>query len=451
MKKKNRKPYAWISGLILLLHTGGTAGMPAFPGAEGFGRHTTGGRGGAVIAVTTLDDRGPGSLREAIEAGGPRTVVFRVAGTISLESDLVIRDGDITVAGQTAPGDGICLRNHPLLIQADNVILRYLRIRLGDTKKRAEDAISCTHQKDILVDHCSFSWGIDEVATFYNVENLTVQWCIISESLHHSHHPKGPHGYGGIWGGGGATFHHNLLAHHASRTPRFNGSRHRDNPADEIVDFRNNVIFNWGFNSAYGGEGGCHNLVANYYKAGPASRHRARISEPWDPAGRWYVSGNFVEGYPEISADNWAGGIQGKYRKKVRVNIPCPVAPVRTQDASAAYEAVLEYAGAIRPVRDEVDLRVIHEVRTGKASFGGRYGPRSGIIDSQADAGGWPVLNNAPPPADSDQDGMPDDWEIEHGLDPFDPEDRNGDLNGDGHTNLEAYMNSLCVFRDMQY
>jgi hypothetical protein len=415
----------------------------AFPSAEGFGRFTSGGRGGAVIEVVNLNDSGNGSLRAAVEAEGTRTVVFRISGTIALQSDLVIKNNDITIAGQTAPGDGICIKDHPLLIDADNVIIRYLRVRLGDRYKLESDAMTAVFHKNIIVDHCSISWGIDEVATFRDNSNSTVQWCIISESLNNSYHHKGPHGYGGIWGGRGASFHHNLLAHHASRNPRFNGSRYSHMPVEEVVDFRNNVIYNWGFNSAYGGEAGKQNVVANYYKYGPATGPKDRIADPWDDKGRWYVADNFVYGFPDITADNWAGGVQGDYWQQVKADEPFPCAPVRTQTAEEAYKSVLAGAGAVLPKRDSVDTRIIEEARTGTATFKGRGDTGPGIIDSQTDVGGWPILKSAPVPVDSDHDGMADDWELANGLDPTNPEDRNGDFNGDGYTNLEKYLNNL--------
>lgn len=415
----------------------------AFPGAEGFGRFTTGGRGGSVIEVTNLNDAGRGSLRAALETTGPRTVIFRVSGTIELQSELHLTQSDITIAGQTAPGDGICLKNFSLIINADNVIIRYLRIRPGDEKKFEGDAISCIGNRNIIIDHCSFSWGMDEVASFYDNENATVQWCIISESLNHSFHHKGDHGYGGIWGGKGASFHHNLLAHHSSRNPRFNGSRTHGKPEQEIVDFRNNVIYNWGDNSAYGGESGNHNLVANYYKYGPASKHKNRIVEPWDGKGKWYVADNFVCGFPDITSNNWAGGVQGKFWKHVKRDFPLPVAPVVTQRAEQAYELVLLYVGAVLPKRDSIDIRIIEEVKTGIAAYGGKWGAGSGIIDSQNQVGGYPVLRSLPAPEDTDHDGMPDEWEKTHGLNVSNPDDRNEDHDGDGYTNLEEYLNSL--------
>jgi hypothetical protein len=415
----------------------------AFPEAEGFGRFTRGGRSGRVIEVTNLNDRGPGSLRAAVKAQGARTIVFRISGTIALQSELMIKNGDLTIAGQTAPGDGICIRDYPVTIAADNVIIRYLRIRLGDETGQQADAISCIGRKNIIVDHCSFSWGIDEVASFYDNENLTVQWCIISESLHNSYHKKGPHGYAGIWGGKGASFHHNLIAHHSSRNPRFNGSRTHGQPEKELVDFRNNVIYNWGANSSYGGEAGQQNLIANYYKFGPATKPRDRIVEPWDGKGKWYIADNFVFGYPDITADNWSGGVQGKFWKEVRVDAPHATEPVTTHAAEKAYALVLANAGASFPRRDSVDVRIIAEVRDGTATFGGKWGANSGIIDSQNDVGGWPALHSAPAPTDDDHDGMADDWETANGLDPLNPEDRNGDFNGDGYINLEKYLNRL--------
>jgi hypothetical protein len=414
----------------------------AFPGAEGFGRFTTGGRGGTIIEVTNLNDNGIGSLRAAIESIGARTVVFRISGMIELQSELQLANGDITIAGQTAPCDGICLKNYPLIIAADNVIIRYLRIRPGDEKKFEGDAISCIGNRNIIIDHCSFSWGIDEVASFYDNENSTVQWCLISESLNHSFHHKGDHGYGGIWGGKGASFHHNLLAHHSSRNPRFNGSRTHHDPAKEIVDFRNNVIFNWGFNNSYGGESGNQNLVGNYYKYGPASKHKNRIVEPWDANGKWYVADNFVYGFPMITANNWAGGVQGNFVEHARVDSPHAVAPVVTHCSEQAYELVLANVGAILPKRDSIDIRIIEEVKTGTATYGGIWGAGSGIIDSQTQVGGYPKYNSTPALKDTDHDGMPDDWEIARGLNASNPVDRNGDRDGDGYTNLEEYLNS---------
>ncbi len=430
--------------------------MLAFPGAEGFGRFTTGGRGGRVLEVTNLnDDNNPGSLRWAISQNYPRIIVFKVSGTIKLANYLKINYGNVTIAGQTAPGDGICLSNYTLSIEANNVIIRYIRSRLGDVTKLADDAAHCNGgQKNIIIDHCSFSWAIDEDASFYDNQNFTLQWCIISESLYHSYHPKGDHGYGGIWGGMGATFHHNLLADNSSRNPRFCGARyHLTTASTEIVDFRNNVIFNWGFNSAYGGESGNQNMINNYFKPGPAtsSSKLSRIVNPSDSLNpfygysKWYVNGNYVDGNPQVTGDNWNGGVNPDHAPldSIKLNNPIPVAPVTTQTAQAAYDSVLANAGCSFPVRDSADLRVINEVKTGDAPFGATYaGGNKGIIDSQNDVGGWPTLVSLPAPLDTDHDGMPDSWETSHGLNPSDSSDAR-QVGPDGYTMIEEYINGL--------
>ena len=453
-----------LPGCFLLCASVAFAQPLAFPGAEGFGKFTTGGRGGMVLEVTNLKDAGAGSLRAAIENSGTRTIVFRVSGTIYLESDLIIRNDNLTIAGQTAPGDGITLAGYNFRIAADNVIVRYIRSRLGDTYAQESDAFTCREQNNIMVDHCSFSWSVDETASSYGNKNYTMQWCIISESLYNSIHSKGEHGYGGIWGGSKASFHHNLFAHHTSRNPRFNGARYYAN-WQEMVDYRNNVIYNWGSNSAYGGEPSdidtnkaSINMVKNYYKPGPATRTDAvsyRIVEP-DPMGtvysNWYIDSNFVAGNTNATQDNWTYGVQGissNVKDQIKSLTPFPFDMATEHNAQEAYAAVLQIAGASLPLRDTIDRRIIHEVETGTATFGGvTYGAGKGIIDSQDDVGGWPRLFAAPAPADSDHDGMPDQWETDNGLNPGNAGDRNNDDDSDGYTNLEEYLNSIPVFRD---
>ncbi len=414
----------------------------AFPGAEGFGKYTTGGRGGNVLIVSNLNDDGEGSLRKAIRAKGPRIVVFAISGTIALESPLDINNPDITIAGQSAPGDGIAIRNYPMNIKADNVIIRYMRFRLGDEAKYQGDAFGGTKGvSNVVVDHCSMSWATDECASFYHNKNFSLQWCIISESLNHSVHEKGDHGYGGIWGGRGASFHHNLIASHNSRMPRFSGSSSTPNTADELVDFRNNVIYNWGINNVYGGEKGRYNVVANYFKPGKATgdKKKNRLVEPYQPYGKFYIADNVLDGNPAISKDNWNGGVDAQHLDSVKRDSPFGVADITQHTARKAYDLVLEYAGASFK-RDIVDSRITQEVRNG-VSVSGKA--NNGIIDSQSDVGGWPELKSLPAPADSDKDGMPDDWERKNGLNNNDSSDSKAVSAKSFYTNVEVYLNSL--------
>lgn len=414
--------------------------VKAFPGAEGYGQYTTGGRGGAVYIVTSLADHGPGTLRDALQQKGPRTITFAVSGYIDLERPLKITTGQVTIAGQSAPGAGITLRYYPVEIAADQVIIRYLRFRLGDVKHVQDDALTCLRQRDIIIDHCSISWATDECASFYDNENFTLQWSIISESLNASVHEKGEHGYGGIWGGKGASFHHNLLIHHNSRLPRFCGARYHHQPDAERVDFINNVIYNWMSNSSYGGEQGHHNMVGNYYRPGPATRpeHATTLINPYAPYGWFYVRDNILDGNARVTDNNMLGI---RCDSVAMVWQQQPVTPVQQviERAEAAYQRVLQYAGSSRN-RDAVDQRLIQEVSTGKASAGKRA---NGIIDSQEDVGGWPSLPAASAPLDTDRDGMPDAWEMQRGLNKNSPHDATSFKLDAAYTNLEVYLNTL--------
>ncbi len=412
----------------------------AFPGAEGAGRFTTGGRGGIIYTVTNLNDDGPGSLRDGIQKKGARIIVFAVSGYIHLKSRLDINNDNITIAGQTAPGGGICLRQYGLRINANNVIIRYLRIRPGDDAHTELDALTGMRKKNVIVDHCSLSWATDEVCSLYDIENLTLQWCIISESLNKSFHSKGEHGYGGIWGGMNATFHHNLLAHHTSRNPRLQGSRKKSTPETEQAEIINNVIYNWQHKCMYAGEGGRYSICNNYFKAGPATSKSAakRLLEPYAPYSKYFFSGNVLAGNQVVTEDNFKGvqlnedSIQhyfiGQYQS---------ISGLQSEEATDALGRVLKQAGASLK-RDAIDERIIDEVRNGIANCG-----NNGIINTQDEAGGWPEITSAPAPPDSDGDGMPNEWEVRHGLNPHDNIDGNKYTIDSQYTNIEIYLNTI--------
>jgi len=407
----------------------------AFPTAEGYGKHTTGGRGGKVIEVTNLNSSGAGSFAAAIGASGPRTVVFKVAGTIT--GNFSINNDNITIAGQTAPADGICIKGN-LSTSADNIIIRYIRVRY-DPSMGANDALGGRYQENIIFDHVSVSWSSDEVLTLYLNENTTVQWCIISEAC--EKYGEG-HRFGGIWGNNYGTWHHNLLAHNDSRNPRWaSGCGYND--------YRNNVLYNWGYQSSYGGEKtqtsndfgfSTINMIANYYKPGPGtgSGVRRRIVEPSARSstdkGNWYVADNYVDGYPDVTTDNWKGVDGSNY---IKMSAPWDAMPIYQQSPSDAYLAVLDNVGCSFPNRDSVDVRIIEEISTGSATYGNH-----GIIDTPSDVGGWPVLAAGTPYTDSDHDGMSDEWETANGLNQDDPSDRNGIGEG-GYTNLEVFLYKL--------
>ena len=454
---------------------------PSFPGAEGWGRYVTGGRGGKVDHVTTLNDNGKGSLRAAVEASGPRIVVFDVSGTIHLHSDLAIRNGNITIAGQTAPGDGICIADFPLTINSSNVVLRYLRLRPGNKSSDnldGLDALSCNDTHHIMVDHCSLSWSTDECCSVYGNTFSTVQWCLISQSLRYGGHSKETHGYGGMMGGEGASYHHNMLVHHDSRCPRL-GERPATGPRD-TTDFRCNVMYNWSGLGCYGAENMNVNILNNYYKPGPATRIRdtnirrricgVGVNEQEDNPmyhvwATIYVDGNVNPDHADVTRDNWNYGIwmqiDSKYRNnasqynldknRMRLTEPVKYYYVTTHSAEDTYNRVLEYAGASLS-RDSHDELMVSDTRLGVATYTGKgEGDAPGIIDSPDDNrpvdapdnwSAWPTLLSQTAPVDTDGDGMPDEWELANGLDPTDAADGNL-LDEEGYTMVEVYINSL--------
>ena len=473
---------------------------PAFPGAEGHGRFTTGGRGGKIIHVTNLNDSGEGSLRWAIAQEGPKTIVFDVSGYIDLKSQLNM-SSNTTIAGQTAPEGGITLRYYTLYFgQCDNVIVRFIRSRRSQVKdvNDGADATWGRRRKNIILDHCSFSWSIDEVASFYDNRNFTMQWCTIGEGLANPGHSKGEHSYGGIWGGKDASFHHNYLTHIQNRAPRFNGARYEwdgwdktkyENTIDaERVDFRNNVMYNWGKgNGCYGGPGGGYiNMVNNYYQAGPGTKNKTCVTQVsvassgnsadhpniFGLSSRYYIDGNYVTAASEPENYDWKGvkydnglkdvagvkyipdpnhkfgknveyvDIDGKDHICLKLDQPIDAGIVTTQSALTAYEKVLENVGASL-YRDAVDARYMEEARTGTVTYYGdvKYNSSTatsntaGILDfinnpakaENPKTASFPPLKstNRPDGYDTDRDGMPDEWEIASGLNPDDPEDAN--------------------------
>lgn len=470
----------WMIVFNLAIGAQSIAQPLAFPGAMGGGKYTTGGRGGQVYEVTNLNDSGPGSLRDAVSQPN-RTIVFRVSGVIQLKSRLVLRQPNITIAGQTAPGQGICIANYATNISTSNVIIRYIRFRHGDAQASEDDALNCFSgaYRNIIIDHCSMSWSVDETTSFYDVDKVTLQWNIISESLYKSIHAKGNHGYAGIFGGRNSSYLFNLIAHHTSRTPRFNGTRYQSQTFGDSLEFCNNVIYNWGStNSVYGGEGGKYNMINNYYKPGPAtpgnlstssaSNKRNRIlnysnfylegsDTIW--GGDFYIHGNYVHGYPDVSADNWTKGVQrssnyaaaDRLIREARQSAPYSISDFVPIAATSAYDSVVRYAGAILPERDPIDTRIIRELEEGKATYEGATYKAvtstgvthpSGIIDKPSDVGGLPAYLSATAPVDSDKDGMPDAWELFRGLNPNNAADRNT-TNAEGYTMLEVYLNGL--------
>jgi len=435
----------------------------AFPGAEGAGAYTVGGRGGKVLFVTNLEDYDPakdeaiaGSLRAACETKGPRIVVFRVSGTIALKAALTIKEPYITIAGQSAPGAGICLKNYRLSIAADNVIIRYIRCRPADNMEGTEgfrgdniDSLSVRQARNVIIDHCSASWSVDETLSSTYTDLITVQWCLITESLNCSAHHKGCHGYGSlIHGGKGAqcSYHHNFYAHHSNRNPRPGGDYPLEQDRDGwTFDFRNNVVYNWGRRGA-----GYNmdkdkitrmNFVGNYYVSGPNSRGDFAFRESC-PYSKAYFSGNWMNGV--CPADQWelvtfnAKSMTAEHVQAYKQSKPFDVPAVATDDAYTACQRVLADAGATLPLRDAVDARVVNHI-INKLSGSGDIGK---IIDDEDEVGGWPELKSAPAPTDTDNDGMPDAWESNYGLNPADAGDNIADTDGDGYTNIEEFLNA---------
>ena len=499
---------------------------PAFPGAEGYARYTTtGGRGGKIYHVTNLNDSGTGSLRWALSQSGPRIIVFDVSGYIDLKTDLEITS-NTTIAGQTAPGEGITLRYYTLsFCKADNVIVRFIRCRrsqIKDVNDRADATWGRKH-KNIIIDHCSFSWSIDEVASFYDNRNFTMQWCNVAEALANPGHSKGAHSYGGIWGGKDASFHHNFIAHVQNRAPRFNGARYNWKGYDntkysnsiqaERVDFRNCVMYNWGNgNGCYGGPGGGYiNMINNYFKAGPGTTNKTRVTQvsvsddtncgenPFPGyASRYYIKGNYVTAASKPENYDWSGviydsglstinderyikdanhyyGTDVTYVKdasqidcvKLKLDEPIDGGDVTTHSAQTAYQKVLLYGGASL-YRDAVDVRNMEEMSNGTTTYNGdvAYVNSSGTTFDKSNTKGildfindpnedenpktasFPTLTSETRPTgfDTDNDGIPDEWETANGLNPNNASDAvlyTLDTEKRWYTNIEVYANSL--------
>ena len=502
-----------IFALALSLLSLGTAAqttqVPAFPGAEGHGRYVTGGRGGKIVHVTNLNDSGTGSLRYAVSGSARKIVVFDVAGVIALQSNLTIGD-NTTICGQTAPEPGITVRYYTVQPGANNII-RFMRFRRGQERDINDGADACWQREKtgIILDHCSFSWSIDEVASFYDNNNFTMQWCTIAESLCNPGHSKGEHGYGGIWGGKLASFHHNMIAHVKNRGPRFNGARYNktvyltnkeyqaykwaNSVEAENVDFRNCVMYD-AQGTCYGGPGGGQvNMVNNYYKAGPrGGSNQERITtisvgtkgnstseEMRDMTSRYYISGNTTEKTDGTVTRNrdWDGitydsgvftyngekysadknnfyvsvphvDISGTSCVRIKMDEEAPAGEVTTHSASKAFDKVLEYAGASL-YRDDVDARYMKEAREGTATYTGSVTGTPGLIDLVSDVNGYTHENfptaQRPEGYDTDQDGMPDEWEKAHGLDPNDAADALAySLDERGmYQNIGPYCNSI--------
>ena len=480
--EKNGKPFVpWAAKASDLPQ----AKIPAFPGAEGGGAFTAGGRGGKVFVVTSLEDRGPGTFREACEQGGARIIVFNVAGIIQLKSPINIRAPYITIEGQTAPGDGVCIAGESVLLDTHDVIIRFMRFRRGQTEvTRRDDALGGNPVGNIILDHISGSWGLDENISIYRhvynrkdgkgeklpAVNITIQNCIFSEGLDTYNHA-----FGSTIGGRNSTFMRNLWANNIARNPSVG--------MDGDFGFANNVIFNWWNRSADGGDNkSFYNFINNYYKPGPITpadkpiSHRilkpesGRAFKDSLVFGKAYVHGNIVEGNQKVTNDNWAGGVQiedlpdaGKYTASIKSDQPFPMSKISLISAKAAYRYVLANAGAILPVRDTVDKRIVEDVRTGKiiydknaTPYKGKYVKRrlpadsykNGIISDISQVGGYPAYNGTPY-KDNDNDGMPDSYEIKNKLDPNHAADA-PKITKNGYSNIEVYLNSVINIKHVK-
>lgn len=451
-----------------------TTELLAFPTAEGFGKFAKGGRGGHVVAVTTLEDYSEsgtaieGSFRWATKQfpNQPITIVFRVSGTINLVENLRSGRSNWTIAGQTAPGEGICFRGGKLNFGgAQDLVIRHIRSRIGlsdDGEFLNGGSIGIENGKNIIIDHCTFGWSSEENMTFYDNPYTTVQWCVLHEALYAGGHGKGARGYGSQWGGAPATYHHNLLAHHVSRSCRFNGASNPNQDRIVFIEYANNVNYNWGKrNSCYGAEReagtkSIHecNFLNNYYKPGPATpsgsyffeQSAARSGKTSAGPSHWYLSGNVMGGSSSATTDNWSAVNNRSIYPIADLRVDTLIMPVaydypkykvNLESAEDAFNSVLEKAGALP--RDIVDTRIIEETRTGTAGFtGGIYGS-PGIIDKPTDVEGYISYIEALPYDDADGDGMDDAWELLNGLDPTNPEDRN-QIVSNGYTALDAFL-----------
>ena len=465
------------------------AKIPSFPGAEGGGMFSFGGRGGKVITVTNLNDRGPGSFREACETGGARIVVFNVAGIIRLKTPIIVRAPYITIAGQTAPGDGVCIAGESFWVNTHDVVVRHMRFRRGETNVgRRDDAFGGNPVGNIMIDHCSCTWGLDENISFYRhmfspgadykdlklpTVNVTIQNTISAKALDTYNHA-----FGSTLGGENCSFMRNLWASNAGRNPSigWNG----------IFNFVNNVTYNWVHRSVDGGDyTALYNMINNYFKPGPLTPKNTpvghRILKPesgrsklgYYVFGRVHASGNIMEGYDAITKDNWAGGIQVQeqantdgYTENMKWNEPFPMPHLTIMPAKDAYKYVLKNAGATIPSRDIVDERIVEEVETGKPYYVEGLDPNSfyqfehrrlpndsykqGIITDISQVGGYPEYKGTPY-VDTDGDGMPDAWEKANGLNPNDPSDAVKDCTGDGYTNIEKYINGISTKKKVDW